>query len=110
MNILPIEFRVLGGMWCGDVVALNGSATSSASTAEICMPIADERNWGFLPVSGKVWGTGGGSGEFEGGTHYESVRAWVCTVGAEDAGACGWRLRSSWISCSSLLSSYKLYV
>jgi hypothetical protein len=25
MNILPIEFRVLGGMWCGDVVALNGS-------------------------------------------------------------------------------------
>jgi hypothetical protein len=25
MNILPIEFRVLGGMWCGDVVALNAS-------------------------------------------------------------------------------------
>jgi hypothetical protein len=25
MNILPTEFRVLGGMWCGDVVALNGS-------------------------------------------------------------------------------------
>jgi hypothetical protein len=28
MNILPIEFRVLGGMWCGDVVALNGSETT----------------------------------------------------------------------------------
>jgi hypothetical protein len=27
MNILPIEFRVLGGMWCGDVVALNGSVS-----------------------------------------------------------------------------------
>jgi hypothetical protein len=25
MNILPTEFRVLGGMWYGDVVALNGS-------------------------------------------------------------------------------------
>jgi hypothetical protein len=23
MKILPTEFRVLGGMWCGDVVALN---------------------------------------------------------------------------------------
>jgi hypothetical protein len=27
MNILPTEFRVLGGMWCGDVVALNGSVS-----------------------------------------------------------------------------------
>jgi hypothetical protein len=27
MNILSTEFRVLGGMWCGDVVALNISPT-----------------------------------------------------------------------------------
>jgi hypothetical protein len=32
MNILPIEFRVLGGMWCGDVVALNGSAVRKPPT------------------------------------------------------------------------------
>jgi hypothetical protein len=29
MNILPTEFRVLGGMWCSDVVALNASVGGS---------------------------------------------------------------------------------
>jgi hypothetical protein len=31
MSILPIEFRVLGGMWCGDVVALNSSGPPQAA-------------------------------------------------------------------------------
>jgi hypothetical protein len=39
MNILPTEFRVLGGMWCGDVVALNGSVL--ISLAVLLFPLPD---------------------------------------------------------------------
>jgi hypothetical protein len=71
MNILPIEFRVLGGMWCGDVVALNGSAACALcrvfSTSKIFAEGAtiyevnlgtrtlDDLVFDLLPVDGPRW-------------------------------------------------------
>jgi hypothetical protein len=40
MNILPIEFRVLGGVWCGDVVALNGSGHKTSTRMFGCIHLA----------------------------------------------------------------------